>query len=203
MGGLRRLPDMAIAAPLTPSLWPARPLALDPRGLALILLRLPPKTPRTTARALSRQVLCEALGGLLAQPAAAVRLAESPQGPRLDDPARDIRIGLSHAGAYILIGLAENRKLGVDIVRIDNFPELEATARLYLPEAARRALLAAPAAARASRFASGWARMEAGSKCLGLPLTEMNPERERALRSCRFVECRQIGGYRMAVALSD
>lgn len=193
---------MIAATPLLPSLWPARPLAFDDQGLALILLPLPVPASRAAARALSRQVLRETLGGLLARPPAKVCLAESAQGPQFDDPARNIRISLSYAGAYALIGLAENRRLGVDIVRIDNFPELEMATRLYLPEEDWRALLESPDAARAGRFASGWARMEAGSKCLGLPLAEIGPERAQALRACRFVECRQIDGYRMAVALA-
>ncbi len=186
---------------LKPLLWPDRPAGFDVNGLALILLELPPGTLRTPARLLARQALREVLGGLLDLPVEAVPLLEGPRGPLLQGAARDIRISLSYAGGWALIGLAEGRALGVDMVRIEPLPEAEALARLYLPAAACRAVLAAPPEARDECFARGWAEMEAGCKCLGLPLEEMGAERERDLRACDFLECGQVEGYRLAVAV--
>ncbi|MBZ0106866.1 MAG: hypothetical protein K8H84_14715 [Sulfuricella denitrificans] len=175
--------------------------AFHDRGLALLLLPLPAESLRAAARRLARQVLREVIGGLLALPAEAVPLIEGPQGPVLEGAARDIRISLSYAGGWALIGLAEGRALGVDLVRIERLPEVEALARLYLPSASRHAVLDAPAGMRDARFAQGWAEMEARSKCLGLPLAEISAERELILERCELMACGQVEGYRIAVAV--
>jgi len=185
-----------------PWIWPQCPLAFDADRLALVLLALPPDTQRAQARALARQVLRQILGSLLARPGETLSLLESPRGPLLNDAARDIRISLSYAADHVLIGLAEGCALGVDLVRVEHLPEREALARLYLPEAACRAVLDAPASAQDAFFALRWAQMEARCKCLGLPLAEIDAPRARALATCKEVDCRQIDGYRMAVALS-
>jgi len=188
---------------LRPQIWPDKPAGFDGDGLALLLLALPGGALRAHARLLARQTLREVLGGLLALPAEQVALLEGPHGPVLEGAAREIRISLSYAGDWVLIGLAEGRALGVDMVRIDSFPELESLARFYLPAATCHALLAAPLEMRDASFAHGWAEMEAGSKCLGLPLMEISAAREQALKPCRFVPCEQLDGYRIAVAVKS
>lgn len=186
---------------LKPQIWPDRPAGFDANGLVLILLPLPAGTLRKHARHFARQVLREVIGGLLALPAEAVPLIESPRGPVLQGAARDIRISLSYAGDWALIGLAEGWALGVDMVRIEPLPEIEALARLYLPASACQAVLESPPEARDACFAQGWAEMEASSKCLGLPLEEMRVEREQDLKACGFLECGQVEGYCMAVGI--
>ncbi len=186
---------------LRPLIWPDKPAEFDHHGLALVLLALPGNTIRADARRFARQVLREAIGGLLELPTEAVPLAEGPHGPVLEGAARDIHISLSYAGNWALIGLAKGRALGVDMVRIESLPEIEALARLYLPAASCHAVLVAPAGMRDERFAQAWAEMEAGSKCLGLPLTEIGSERERILEGCELVACGQVEGYRVAVAV--
>lgn len=186
---------------LRPLIWPDKPAEFDGDGLALLLFALPTGTLRAHARLLARQVLREVLGGLLALPAEEVALVEGPYGPVLEGAACEIRISLSYAGAWVLIGLAKGRALGVDMVRVDRLPEVEALARFYLPAAACHALLDAPLETRDTCFAHGWAEMEACSKYLGLPLMEISSVRERALKTCRFVACEQVDGYRIAVAV--
>ena len=189
MGGL--------TAPLD---WPAQAVALAPGGTALVLLTLPPHTARPQARRHARQALQQMLGALLARPAQAIILREDARGPLLDGAARDIRISLSYAANRCLIGLTEGLAIGVDIVRIENLPESESLARLYLPDAACRALPEAPGAARDAGFALAWAQMEARSKCLGLPLAEIDAQREQALNACALSDCAQTGAYRIALA---
>lgn len=186
---------------LTPIGWPAA-VQLDGDGLALVLLALPPGTARPAARQFARQVLRQILGSLLARPADEIVLRESAQGPVLAKAARDIRISLSYAADRCLIGLAEGQALGVDIVRIENLPETEALCRLYLPAADCRHVLAAPPVERDARFALAWAQMEARSKCLGLPLAEIAPQREAALQACALTDCVQTDGYCAAFAVS-
>jgi phosphopantetheinyl transferase len=191
--------------PKQPAIWPALPAALDDDGLALVLLTLPAGTLRPAARRLARQALRPILSTLLDRPSATLALQESPRGPLLHDAARDLRISLAYAADRVLIGIADGRALGVDLVRIDTAPpatELAALCRLYLPAPACRAVLDAPAGTQAARFAQGWARMEACSKCLALPLTEIDAHREQALTSCELVAYCPPDGYALAVALS-
>jgi phosphopantetheinyl transferase len=185
-----------------PVLWPGQAAGFDDDRLALVLLTLPADTSRPTARRLVRQRLRQILSGLMALPVEALSLVEGPHGPLLNDTARDIRISLSYAGDRVLIGLAEGHALGVDVVRIERLPGLDALSRLYLPDSACRAMLDAAPAAQDAAFALGWAQMEASCKCLGLPLMEIDAQRARALATCQLVACRQMDGYRMAVALS-
>lgn len=186
---------------LTPFGWPTA-VQLDGDGLALVLLTLPAGTARPAARQLARQVLRQILGSLLARPADELVLRESAQGPVLDETARDIRISLSYAADRCLIGLAEEQALGVDIVRIENLPEIDSLCRLYLPAADCRHVLAASPAERNARFALAWAQMEARSKCLGLPLAEISRQREQALNAGKLADCSQTGDFRIALASS-
>lgn len=188
---------------LKPLVWPDRPTRLDRNGLALLLVELPAGASRVHARQLAREVSREVLAGLLGLPLEQVALVEGPRGPVLEGAGCKIRLSLSYAGDRVLIGLAEGRALGVDIVRIDRLPEVEALARLYLPVVARQAVLEASPELRDARFAHGWARMEACGKCLGLPLMEISAERDRALEACCLVACEQVDGYRIAVALGS
>lgn len=186
---------------LNPLIWPDKPAGLERHGLSLLLVALPKNIKREDARRRGRAVLRETLGNLLSLPMEQVPLAEGPLGPVLEDATRDIRISLSYAGGWVLIGLAEGRALGVDMVRIENLAEVEVLARLYLPAAACQEALAAPLEMRDARFAQAWAEMEAGCKCLGLPLAEIDAERERELKACDFLECRGVEGYCLAVAV--
>lgn len=182
---------------LKPLDWPQQAIQLDGNGCALILLTLPAATPRFAASHTARQALRQILGELLAHE---IILRETAFGPMLDCAARDIRLSLSYAANLCLIGLAERHALGVDIVRIEPLPEIEALSRLYLPHTACRAVLDTPPATRDASFALHWAQMEARSKCLGLPLAEINPQREQALNTCQLIRCVQRNAYRIALA---
>ncbi len=185
--------------PLKPLIWPEHPAGFDQHGLILVILTLPANTQRTDARRLARGVLHELTGRLL--PGSPVELVESPHGPRLTGAACHIRISLSYAGDKVLIGLSCTHDIGVDIVQIDHIAETRALSRLYLPQNACRAVLEAEPILTDQRFASAWAQMEACCKALNLPLTEIDDEREKAYANCKFVDCEQIIGYQMAVAI--
>lgn len=190
MGGLR------------PRNWPQQAIQLDGNGLALALLALPTGSARPLARQHARQALRRILGELLGRPAGNIVLHESENGPVLEGATRNIQISLSYAADRCLIGLSAERPIGVDIVLVEKLPEIETLSRLYLPSAACRAVLAAPPAERDACFALGWAQMEARSKCLGLPLAEIDAPREYALQACELVNCAQTADYRIALATS-
>ena len=184
---------------LNPSIWPECPAEFDANGLALVLLALPSGTRRAEASALARSALRTITGRLLSIAAAQVPLSEGQQGPTLTGIASGIHISLSYAGDRVLIGLSKGRALGVDIVAIESIPEFEMLSRLYLPKAARLAVLESPL--RDASFALAWAQTEASCKALSLPLAEIDEEREYAYAGCELLECGKTNGYRMAVAL--
>lgn len=138
---------------------------------------------------------------LLDLPLAKIVLVEASNGPLLTGADRDIRVSLSYAGDKVLIGLSCGRALGVDIVQIDRIAETRALSRLYLPQSACATVLEAAPDLTDQSFASGWAQMEACCKALSLPLAEIDEEREKAYANCELVDCEQIIGYRMAVAI--
>ncbi len=172
---------------LKPLIWPDTPAGLDNEGLALILLNLPPGTHRAQAGQLARSVLREYLTALL--PVVQIEIVESPSGPLIT--GSDLRISLSYAGDKALIGIARGRQLGVDIVKIECMDDVETLAKLYLP--------AAPNA----DFALAWAQMEACCKALKLPLSEVNDARKLAYAGCELIDCEQMDGYRIAVAVKQ
>lgn len=186
---------MSAAAVSIPHIWPECPAGFDLNGLALVLLTLPASMRRAKARLVCRTVLRELSGRLLGLPE--IDLIEGPSGPEL----QGIGVSISYAGNRVLLGLSRDNRLGVDIVSIEPFPETAELCRLYLPQAARDAVLNGPHDAQCERFALAWAQTEACCKCLGLPLTEIDAAREQAYSGCKLVDCGQIIGYRIAVAV--
>jgi len=134
-------------------------------------------------------------------PGAPVELVEGQHGPMLAGAAGDIRISLSYAGDKVLIGLSCTQTIGVDIVQIDRIAETLALSRLYLPAIACATVFEAAPDVKDANFALGWAQLEACCKALGLPLAEIDKKREMAYANCELVDCKQISGYRMAVAI--
>ena len=164
--------------------WPDCPSRFDGNGIALTLLDLPQSTPRAEAGMLAREVVKIIAARLLQT----TELVETLQGPKLAQSSA--HVSLSYAADKVLIGFSCERPLGVDIARIEPLPEIDALARLYLP-----------AYTETAGFAQAWAEMEACCKALGLPLAEIDERRKKAYAECDLLECAQIGGYRMAVAL--
>ncbi len=162
--------------------WPQCPERLD--GIVLILLDLPHEMPREEARLMARAVVKNAVARLLRKNE--ITLIETSAGPRISE---GIHVSLSYAMGKALIGLSSGSPLGVDIVRIASIPEARDLTGLYLPPCSKDA-----------DFELNWARMEACCKALNLPLAEIDEAREKAYSSCNLPECRQIEGYRMAVA---
>ena len=121
---------------------------------------------------------------------ASFTLIETPCGPLIAGITADIKVSLSYAGEKVLIGISSGHALGVDIVLIDRFPEIEALSRLYLPTTPLGD----------AGFALAWAQMEACCKCLCLPLSEIDEVRKHAYAACDLPDCQQVDGYRMAVA---
>ncbi len=170
------------------SFWPQCPNSLGRRQIALVLIPLPEAHGRTAARTAVRDAL-GLIAGRLSLPR---EILETPSGPQF--AAADHHISVSYAGDKALIGIANARRIGVDIVRVEPVAEATALSRLYLPEKERNFC-------DDEEFAARWARLEACCKAQRLPLTEIDPERESAYAQCELPECEQIAGYRIALAV--
>lgn len=120
------------------------------------------------AHAALRDVLARSLGVA----ARSVHIDHDGRGkPRLAaSHACDLRFNLAHAGRSVLIGLARERELGVDIEAVIAHDDLRAVAeQVYSPDE-RRALDACPAAACTDLFYTLWTRKEACLKAWGCGL---------------------------------
>ena len=167
--------------------WPLCPEHFDCQGIALILLDLPKAASRADARMHARAVARKAACRLLQNS----ELIETPKGPKLAQS--HVHLSLSYAKGKALVGFSCGRPLGVDIVRIEHMPEVDALTSLYLPVAEDF---------DDAGFALAWARLEACCKALDLPLAEIDEHRKKAYASCELPECLPIDGYRMAAALA-
>lgn len=151
----------------------------------LLLLTLP-GADRAEARARVRAVLAKIAARL------SHRIIETPCGPEFADSGHHISI--SYASGNALIGISKQRRIGVDIVKIEPISESSALARLYLPDGAS-------CIGSDEAFAARWASLEACCKALKLPLAEIDPARATAYAQCEMVQCEQIPGYRIALAV--
>ena len=185
---------------LTPLRRPPQAIAFSDERLALLLLSLPPETPRPLARQHARSTLRQLLGKYVKCAPDQVALLETVSGPVVTGAGCNIHVSLSYAAGLCLIGLSNQGRIGVDIVHIQPLPETNALARLYLPATARDAVLSATAITKNALFALHWAQMEARSKCLGLPLAEISVQREQALNNCTLYDCAQLPDYCIALA---
>jgi phosphopantetheinyl transferase len=174
-------------------------MPLDPDGINLVIITLPEGINRIDARMLARAAVLQIAHALSTD--TTLQLIESPTGPRLSDTR--LQFSLSYAGNRLLIGLGPHQNLGVDLVKIDALPDIDALARLYLPAASRLALARTRENLRDGEFASFWAQMEACCKASGLPLAEISAARELVYGRCKLFACQPIDGYRIAVAVSQ
>ncbi len=179
--------------------WPEYPARFDPGIPPLILLTLPAGTSRTIARLHARELLLTISAQLPRLGTEQPALLETPNGPKFS--GSDLQISLSYSGDKVLIGLSCNSTPGVDIVAIDRLSEIEAVSALYLPKSACQTVLNAPDDRRTSSFALAWAQLESCCKALSLPLAEIDSSRELAYASCQLIDCEQIDGYSIALAL--
>jgi phosphopantetheinyl transferase len=182
------------------TLWPDYPEDFEHKKIALVLFTLPADTNRANARLLAREVLRKLISHLLNLRLSSIMLLEGPRGPKLEGMNHPVLISLSYAGDKVLIGLCREQAIGVDIVKIEDFPEIAGMSRLYLPKS--KHLLKKTPEPLTSKFALAWAEMESCCKALGLPLAEIDEQREESYAKCKLASCTQIDGYRIAVAVT-
>jgi len=100
-----------------------------------------------------------------------VELVEPAEGkPRLAGD-RGIDFNLSHAGEVVLVAVARNRRVGIDVEPVSHHRDVLAIAEAALGPDAALALQHTAAEHRAARFSCWWVRIEALCKASGAGLT--------------------------------
>ncbi|MFP3980742.1 MAG: 4'-phosphopantetheinyl transferase family protein [Desulfobacterales bacterium] len=118
----------------------------------------------------ARGILRRLLGNYLAIPPEDVIIRRDRQGkPYLDNPeaAAPLCFNLSHSRGVALFGFSVNRRLGVDVERIDPGRNPEKLARRFFRPEEFRAVMAASGPARRERFFRYWTIKEAYLKAVG------------------------------------
>ncbi len=168
---------VALAAPFADvALWWA-PLATDAREIARVSAWLAPAEQARAARfgrpalaeryvagrALLRWLLGRALG--LAPHAVPIERGERGR-PQLAGAA-GIDFNVSHTEGIALIGIAQTRRIGVDVERADRIVRADGLAQKFLTPAEQATLAPLPEPERRARFLRYWTCKEAMSKATG------------------------------------
>ena len=182
------MPGMAAASVTVPPLrtgecqvWWARPTAGTPALLALLdagergrcarFQRDDDRARYLAAHALARLVLAGQLGvpaPALAFEAVCRHCGAGDHGkPRLGIAGGGIEFSLSHSGARVVLALARDASIGVDVERLNAGRDFSALAPAVLSAAEQRAVAALPEAERAAAVLRYWTRKEALLKATG------------------------------------
>jgi len=140
---------------------PERPEIGEPVLLRLALPGMPRATARIEARAALRALLTAWTGHTPV-------LEETPHGPIIQRKPADVSLAYGAGEAWI--GLIRGGRIGVDVMAVEPFAELDAVALDYLGPAVASRIRAAKHPAQA--FAAAWTEHEARLKCAKRGLTE-------------------------------
>ena len=84
-------------------------------------------------------------------------------------------VSITHAGPFVFGAFHVRGAVGIDVMQVQELPDMERVALDYLGREVRDMLAIVSPARRADLFAHAWARREAHLKCLGLELGEFKP----------------------------
>jgi 4'-phosphopantetheinyl transferase len=133
---------------------------------------------RQAARLLVRAALCEFAGAQLGKEPGTVAIRAVPgQAPRLllGGQLSGQGVSITHAGAFAMAAFNAHGAVGIDVMQVQDLPDLERVALDYLGPDVRDMLAGLALDRRAEAFAQAWARREAQLKCQALPLSEFTP----------------------------
>ncbi|MDC8758366.1 4'-phosphopantetheinyl transferase family protein [Janthinobacterium fluminis] len=163
------------AAPLAVQPWPGPPAA--PRdGVFVIGVAGPAGAPRAWARGQVRLAARQALAQLAGLPPEHIQIAAQPgRAPRALWDGGAAGLSFSHADGLSLAAVNLGGDVGVDLMRVGDWPDWQAVARDYLGPATAEALARCAPGQRARAFAQAWTAREASLKYAGLALGEWMP----------------------------
>lgn len=119
------------------------------------------------ARATVRGVIAHELG----TDPRALRFATGPHGKPFLDPPNALRFNLSHSGDVVLVAVAGDREVGVDVERIRPAIDHAAISRRFFSSVENEQLSSLPPDLRPAAFFAGWTRKEALVKAWGVGLS--------------------------------
>ena len=154
---------------------------------------------RPAARLLVRAALCEFVAAQLGLAPGEVAIRAAPgEAPRLllRGQVAGQGISVTHAGPFALAAFHAHGAVGIDVMQVQDLPDLERVALDYLGPQVHAMLAGLDPARRAGAFAQAWTRREAQLKCLGLALSEFTPLPE----NCAFHMPAVPGGFAGALA---
>lgn len=129
-----------------------------------------PRERFTVTRCLLRHLL----GAYLRIPAGRVPLSEGPHGkPRVGEqsPGPALGFNVAHTDGCVLIAIASDQDVGVDVEGCRPIPDAPAMARRFFTAGEAAALLDLDGPRRDAAFLTCWVRKEAVAKALGTGLT--------------------------------
>jgi 4'-phosphopantetheinyl transferase len=128
-------------------------------------------------RAACRRFLRRLLGRYLGVAPGSVALDRGPYGKPCLDPrvhGEDIQFNLSHSGRIALFALARDRRVGIDVQRMEARPSGRDDLLLRsFTETERAAIMSVAPGKRGEAFYACWARKEAAIKALGGSVTSL------------------------------
>lgn len=169
-----------------------------PSGVDLLVIgTVTPQSPiRDIARQRVRDALREVLATLLGCDPSAVPLISRPGAPpRLDLLGSPMGLSVTHEPGLSLAAIHLHGPVGIDVMRVADFPDWEALARDYLGQAKAAVLANLPSAARAEALARAWTEHEAALKCQVRGLSEWDSEVAETLAGCRSFPLALPAGY--------
>ena len=113
-----------------------------------------------------RLALRELLGRYLGRAASEVRFAYSAHG-KPDLPGETLRFNLAHSDDLAIIGLTEQDRLGVDVERVRELPDIDGVARSVFSKRELESFHALPNSSKTHGFFKCWTRKEAFVKAVG------------------------------------
>ena len=141
-----------------------------------------------------RSALRRILASCVGKPPSELHFEYSTSGkPLLAAP--ELHFNVSHSGDFVLIAVAQNRRVGVDLELIHDRPELSQIARSFWAKSEWAALERVPAAGWLQAFYRVWTRKEAVLKACGRGITAGlgRPEVSDALNDREFPACLHAG----------
>lgn len=124
----------------------------------------------------ARGVLRTIVGHYLDQPSRNVQFCYGSTGkPEVADDSR-LQFNVSHSGGMVLVAIANEREVGVDVERINRVFEFESLAAHFFSPSENAALQKIPADMRRRAFFLTWSRKEALLKAKGEGLAALRNE---------------------------
>lgn len=134
--------------------------------------------PHATASLQIRAALRELAGGKLGIPPDEVVIRSVPgAAPQLllNGHVSALGVSITYAGAFAFAAFNTRGAVGIDVMQVQEMPDMDQVALDYLGREVRDMLAIVSPARRADLFAHAWARRQANLKCLGFEMGQFKP----------------------------